>query len=204
MEVIQTTAEHPFYVEGVGWLDAIELEAGQLLDLHDGADAVILSVGTLAVPEGVEVHNLSVAQGRTFFVADAHGEAHAAAWVHNCEVVFFGREALGRTLRAKAINYRQTLRLLSGRNVATAAVKVNGQARVLKASNLPKSLHAEERLIAKIEKLRSKGNKVEVQAVFTDRYPCGTARANCLGKLQDAFGTIKVYFQQRGPGPFLP
>ena len=52
--------------------------------MHDGRDATILSVTTRAVPAGVEVYNLTVAGGRTYFVADATGDAHAAAWVHNC------------------------------------------------------------------------------------------------------------------------
>ena len=83
-EVLQTTAGHPFYVEGIGWVDAQDLKAGDHLDLHDGGEATILGVTTLAVPEGVEVYNLTVADGRTYFVADGQGDVHAAAWVHNC------------------------------------------------------------------------------------------------------------------------
>ena len=34
--IIKTTAEHPFYVAGRGWLDACQLRAGDLLVGHDG------------------------------------------------------------------------------------------------------------------------------------------------------------------------
>lgn len=41
---IFATANHPFWVEGVGWTSVLNLEAGQYLELNSGARAVITDV----------------------------------------------------------------------------------------------------------------------------------------------------------------
>jgi hypothetical protein len=82
IEVIKTTDNHEFYVEGTGWTTAANLQQGDTLTLSDGRTALVTNTTTIAVPEGVTVYNLSVSDGSTYFVDDGQGSV-SAAWVHN-------------------------------------------------------------------------------------------------------------------------
>ena len=81
-EVIESTGNHEYYINGLGWVTAELLTAGQEVVLPDGRAATITSVVSTEIPEGVEVYNLTVADGATYFVDDGNGEV-SAAWVHN-------------------------------------------------------------------------------------------------------------------------
>jgi RHS repeat-associated protein len=78
--VVQTTAEHPFFARGKGWVAAGGgLRAGDLLASHDGRWVAV---------EGVEdtgawatVYNLRVADHHTYFVGS--GEWGFSVWAHN-------------------------------------------------------------------------------------------------------------------------
>ena len=60
-------------------------------------------------------------------------------------------------------------------------------------------LHSEERLIKYVEIMQTRGNAVEIQRIFSDRIPCGVERANCRGKLSEAFGSgLEVYYNILG------
>ncbi len=83
VETISTTAEHPFYVDGRGWTGAGHLESGWELSSADGQEVTVVSVATVAHPEGVAVYNLTVEGDHTFFVASGEDGALAAVWVHN-------------------------------------------------------------------------------------------------------------------------
>ncbi len=82
------------------------------------------------------------------------------------------------------------------RNIAVADVIVDGQRRTVRFANTPKGLHSEERLIQWYDILKiQQGRDVKVLSVFSDRIPCGTNRANCVGKLGEAFGQhLDVFF----------
>ena len=77
--LIETTAEHPFYVPGKGWRRTHELEPGDHLVGHDGkltaVDSVALTVRTAAV------YNLRVATDHTYFVGDPNWGF--TIWAHN-------------------------------------------------------------------------------------------------------------------------
>ncbi len=77
--LIETTAEHPFYVPGKGWRRTHELEPGDHLVGHDGkltaVDSVVLTVRTAAV------YNLRVATDHTYFVGDPNWGF--TIWAHN-------------------------------------------------------------------------------------------------------------------------
>jgi hypothetical protein len=77
--IIQTTREHPFYVDGAGWTIAGELKPGDLLCSHDGATVRIDSVGDTGQVR--TVYNLRVAEDHTYFVGTrAWG---FSVWAHN-------------------------------------------------------------------------------------------------------------------------
>jgi hypothetical protein len=75
-ELIETTAEHPFYTDDGEWVNAGELEVGELIYSLDGEFGAVESVVFVADPQ--QMYNLTVDEAHTFFVGD--GE-----WlVHNC------------------------------------------------------------------------------------------------------------------------
>lgn len=80
-ETITATAEHPFWVEGTGWVDAAELAAGDEVARADSGSATIVSVVREHLQCPVDVYNFEVAEYHTYFVASA------GVWVHNaCSV----------------------------------------------------------------------------------------------------------------------
>ena len=94
------------------------------------------------------------------------------------------------------------------RNIAVADVIVDGQRRTVRFANTPEisgkqlGIHSEERLIMWYDMMKNQqGRDVKVLSVFSDRIPCGTNRANCAGKLGDAFGQdLDVFFNiLKGP-----
>ncbi|MDH2410859.1 polymorphic toxin-type HINT domain-containing protein [Streptomyces chitinivorans] len=75
---ITATAEHPFYAQGRGWVNASEPRTGEHLMTPEGPVPAV--TGTSRTQEIRTVHNLTVAGSHTFFVV-ADGQS---ALVHNC------------------------------------------------------------------------------------------------------------------------
>ena len=67
---INTTDNHPFYVEGKGWVPAIELEAGDQLRTADGEIETVSRVEVEYLDEAVLIYNLEVEGYHTYFVSD--------------------------------------------------------------------------------------------------------------------------------------
>ena len=90
-QVIRTTAEHPFYIRGKGWVASRELEPGDLFRSHDGQWVPVQEV----VDKGEEsvVYNLRVSEYHTYFVGDeswgfsvwAHNQCGPNQWNHLME-----------------------------------------------------------------------------------------------------------------------
>lgn len=82
-QIIETTDNHPFWVEGKGWLFADELQVGDKLQQADGNNLKIDKVEFVKLDEPVTVYNFTVADYHTYYVTDL------GIWVHNtgCEVV---------------------------------------------------------------------------------------------------------------------
>lgn len=70
-ETIDATPQHPFYVEGKGWVEASALHAGMVVWLADGTKAVITDVVTEGLEEPVAVYNFEVKDFHTYFVGDS-------------------------------------------------------------------------------------------------------------------------------------
>jgi hypothetical protein len=78
-QIIGTTAEHPFWVHGKGWLPARELVVGDRLVGHDGQTSVVAKV--VDTDRWAIVYNLRVADSHTYFVGcDEWG---FSVWAHN-------------------------------------------------------------------------------------------------------------------------
>ncbi|WP_161622354.1 polymorphic toxin-type HINT domain-containing protein [Vibrio azureus] len=74
-EQLGVTAEHPFWVEGQGWVEAGVLEVGQRISTVDGAE---LAVHSIAYDEELHTtYNFEVGDYHSYFVGEN------GAWVHN-------------------------------------------------------------------------------------------------------------------------
>ncbi|GEM77543.1 polymorphic toxin-type HINT domain-containing protein [Vibrio sagamiensis] len=74
-EQLGVTAEHPFWVEGQGWVGAGILEVGQRISTVDGAE---LTVHSIAYDEELHTtYNFEVGDYHSYFVGEN------GAWVHN-------------------------------------------------------------------------------------------------------------------------
>ncbi|MBQ8912988.1 MAG: Hint domain-containing protein, partial [Lachnospiraceae bacterium] len=69
-ETIDTTAEHPFYVEGYGFKLAGELQSGDKVVLLDGTTAEVETVEFEHLEEPVKVYNFEVEDWHTYYVSD--------------------------------------------------------------------------------------------------------------------------------------
>lgn len=98
--VINTTENHPFYVEGKGWCAAAELEAGDVLWTEDGEQETVKSVQTEKLDKAVKVYNLEIEGSHTYYVsADS-------VLVHNeCNIIGGGH---GSNQHRDAINSKIT------------------------------------------------------------------------------------------------
>ena len=92
-EVIRTTPEHPFYVEGEGWKQAGSLASGDRIATLSGAWAAVEEV--FDTQEWEPVYNLRVADHHTYFVGDEHWAL--AAWAHNAYLLNAERIAYDTT-----------------------------------------------------------------------------------------------------------
>ena len=92
-ETIITTEEHLFYIEGDGFVEASELEVGDLAETADGDTIAIDAVEVEYLEEPVTVYNFEVEDYHTYYVGDAE------VLVHNTCMV--GESAVKRVGEAK-------------------------------------------------------------------------------------------------------
>ena len=76
-ELVETTPEHPFFIEGEGWVPAGELLLGDSVR-STGGKGTIEAVVTVAQPQ--VMYNLTVAEAHTFFVGDGQWLVHNQCW----------------------------------------------------------------------------------------------------------------------------
>lgn len=73
-EEIETTPEHPFYVEGKGWVNAEELQLGDEIRKANRSTGEVESVTTEETSQ--EMYNLTIDEAHTFFVGDGQWLVH--------------------------------------------------------------------------------------------------------------------------------
>jgi hypothetical protein len=78
-QVIRTTANHPFWLDGRGWTAAADLRAGDRLLSPDGR--LVAVAGVRDSGEEAAVYNLRVAEYHTYFVGGL--DWGFAVWAHN-------------------------------------------------------------------------------------------------------------------------
>jgi hypothetical protein len=87
---ITTTAEHPFYVVGRGWVAAGHLSAGDLLCSHDGSLRLLDHL--IETGKVTTVYNVEVADFHTYFVGCQ--EWGFSVWAHNANGICFPANAI--------------------------------------------------------------------------------------------------------------
>ncbi|NJL05722.1 MAG: hypothetical protein HC911_12630 [Chloroflexaceae bacterium] len=74
-ETLETTADHPFYVDKYGWMDAGELPTGApIKSLNKSANGVVQDVRTLAASQ--PMYNITVDEAHTYYVGDGKWLVH--------------------------------------------------------------------------------------------------------------------------------
>jgi hypothetical protein len=91
-QVIRTTAEHPFWVQGLGWVSAEGLRPGDLLRSRDGESVPVEEVYDTGEYE--TLYNLQIADYHTYFVG--YDEWGFSVWAHNDCIYHYG--APGKTV----------------------------------------------------------------------------------------------------------
>ncbi|MEC0210419.1 polymorphic toxin-type HINT domain-containing protein [Paenibacillus ehimensis] len=76
---IETTNNHPFWVEGKGWVLAGSLQVGDRLQQSNGNSLTIDKIELVSLTEKVQVYNLTVADYSTYYVTNL------GIWVHNTD-----------------------------------------------------------------------------------------------------------------------
>lgn len=67
-EIITCTTEHPFYVQGMGWVAAKDLKSNDKLELQSGEDAFVDEVRCERLCKPILVYNFEVEDFHTYFV----------------------------------------------------------------------------------------------------------------------------------------
>ena len=80
-DTIETTDEHPFYVEGKGWIKAGNLKTGDTLRLLNGDNIKIDGVEVQKLDKEVKVYNFEVEDFHTYFVGEIGILVHNTCYV---------------------------------------------------------------------------------------------------------------------------
>ncbi|MDE5778261.1 MAG: hypothetical protein K2I10_07165, partial [Lachnospiraceae bacterium] len=113
-EEIETTEEHPFYVEGVGFVPASELRAGDIIRTSDVENLPIDRVETEELEEPVLVYNFEVEDFHTYYVSGL------GVLVHNTCMV----ESGSTSINPNEIRFSQSS--VNGANEIINSMKANG------------------------------------------------------------------------------
>lgn len=98
-EEIETTAEHPFYVEGTGFVSAGELRAGDIIRTADGRNLPIVKVETEEPDKPIYVYNFEVEDYHTYYVSET------GVLVHNMCARTNSVESGSNTVNPNALKY---------------------------------------------------------------------------------------------------
>ena len=77
--MIETTEEHPFWVEEKGWVLAGELNEGDVLRLKSGENVKVTKLERVDLKESVKVYNFEVQDWHTYYVSDINVLVHNKA-----------------------------------------------------------------------------------------------------------------------------
>ncbi|WP_430112229.1 polymorphic toxin-type HINT domain-containing protein [Paenibacillus sp. B1-33] len=111
-QAIETTDNHPFWVEGKGWVLAVDLQVKDKLQQSNGNTLTIDNIKIVKHDEKVKVYNFTVADFHTYFVSEL------GIWVHNINS-FCGTAS---DLANMARNSKKSIDGLAGAKVSASLV----------------------------------------------------------------------------------
>ena len=79
--MIDTTEEHPFWVEEKGWVFAGQLNEGDVLRLKTGENVKVTKLERIDLKEPVKVYNFEVQDWHTYYVSDVNVLVHNKAMI---------------------------------------------------------------------------------------------------------------------------
>ena len=176
-EIIRTAPEHPFYVEGRGWIPAAMLQIGDVLLTRDNEFVPV--EGTADSGRVGTVYNWRIAEYHTYFVsATAEG---ASVWAHNeCSTNLNNNKARSR-FAVYELDVKGNLRKVGKADLG----------RKTKSSGLPTRVHQQ------VRKLRETYGKNNVTFRITDLGRTTTRQA----KLAET-ARLQRYFDRTGLVPW--
>ena len=193
-KVIRTTEEHPFWVDGKGWLRAGDLKKDDRLLGHDGQWVTVEEVYDTG--EWETVYNLRISDYHTYFVSD--WDWSFSVWAHNACVSFerVVSGSAGISFATFAWNYRQLqVRRTPEGSEERATWRTGGKnIAVSDVSRAPTQQgwvsrdyrDSEEWMIEGLRDQASiPGSGGHVNALFSEREPCGPSRRNCTQLIQN-------------------
>jgi len=103
---LETTWNHPFYIQGKGWVHAKDLESGDLsLTEKDNETLQILRVTEERRGEETTVYNFEVEGDHTYFVAGKEPiPGSPAVWVHNADYTVVAGDTLYSIARKNGLD----------------------------------------------------------------------------------------------------
>jgi hypothetical protein len=111
-QTLTTTNEHPVYVEGLGWIEAIDLEPGQEVLEPDGSKSTVIATRHERHLEGITVYNFRVNECHTYFVREQASQAEPV-WVHNALCGPGRKMGVAENLSQQASRYQKQITGLS-------------------------------------------------------------------------------------------
>ena len=174
-QTIRTTAEHPFWIEGKGWLAVNQLVIGDRLLSSDGTGIEIEDL--LDTGEWETVYNPRVSDHHTYFVGTA--EWGWAAWAHNA----YNLNSNGAISKFGIYEIK-----INGVLYKVGKADMN---RITQSSGLPTRLHQQ------IRKLEQQHGKANVTHTLT---PIG--RTTTLQAKLAETARLQAVFDQTGIVPF--
>ncbi|MBC7804522.1 MAG: hypothetical protein H7145_00025 [Akkermansiaceae bacterium] len=155
VETLRTTRQHPFYVDGKGWLPAGGLAVGNAIVTRAGPRLFVKSVKWHRRAEGYAVYNFEVealsgkdSDGKhthSYFV----GKAGGGAWVHNANYRNMAKDAALKY--AAALRKTGVVKPLSGDAPAVAAAFVSNKGEPFLGHSGEMVEGADEKVIAAIQ-----------------------------------------------------
>lgn len=183
---IVTTAEHPFWVVGKGWVESKDLYEGDVFVTDEGTEYVVERIEIKK--EKIPVYNLSVGDYHTYFVSNLK------IWTHNC-----GGRAGGGSLSGYSLN--SAMRISGGGGYKLpGSVTSPKQPPVVMPNTLKQQL---EKAIAQIQKNMGKGNAFVRGATNTSQLNAnqfkglinnGVVKVNSSGSNRPVTGAPNSYY----------
>jgi hypothetical protein len=183
---VETTPEHPFYVEGTGWTPAGRLAIGNAIVTRAGPSVKIVRIETKETP--ATVYNFEVADTHSYFVGCIKG---SGVWVHNqCQAFDIGDySALKRDAGGTGLEIHHLPQAHLAEQTIPGYARRSGLGIALPA-RMHQTLPGSSRLSGNLSNLTAAEIRARVSQQLRDLQNAGVPRA----KLQELASEMKIRY----------